>query len=61
MRRLWTRRISTALENYAQAYYELRQRKGVTIRMPRRGAGAKRVPAMMVKMGDADASSRAEL
>ncbi len=44
------------LEAYAQAYYELRQRKGMTLQMARKRIREANVfGAMMVKMGDADA------
>jgi len=44
------------LEEYAQAYYELRQRKGVTLAVARKRVQEPNVLGpMMVKMGDADA------
>jgi malate dehydrogenase (oxaloacetate-decarboxylating)(NADP+) len=43
------------LEEYAQAYYELRQRKGMTLSLARKRIRDVNVfGAMMVKMGDAD-------
>jgi malate dehydrogenase (oxaloacetate-decarboxylating)(NADP+) len=44
------------LDEYAQAYYELRQRKGINIREARKRLWKRNVfGTMMVKMGDADA------
>ncbi|MFO3797870.1 MAG: phosphate acyltransferase, partial [Anaerolineales bacterium] len=44
------------LEAYAQAYYEMRQRKGITLEMARKRVREANIfGAMMVKMGDADA------
>ncbi len=44
------------LDEYAQAYYELRQRKGINLREARKRLWKRNVfGTMMVKMGDADA------